>query len=302
MIHSRMSTSTATAGSAITSFDPVSTRNGDNILPAGCTGVYGFTVSCGTNALTAAKSYQTRLRINAPNLGMNQEDILLGRLYGSGIATNDDGGFLAAEFIPWQAEGTADKFSLSTVNFYLAQAGVSSGNTAAAVVGPVSFTPKTGTGQLPPADWFAARNSRPYAGVIPSQGSASSNGVAFGTVVNSNTSLLTTKIRGEFHVVKDIMLTMVPGAVGTAGDLYVAWADFAGGGTTASGWAPQEWPFNTISPDLGTPVGTPIYGMACAMPAWAEKTTGDVTVDCLGNMIIAVTGAADGAYSLGLRR
>ena len=61
--------------------------------------------------------------------------------------------------------------------------------------------------------------------------------------------------------------------------------------------------FNAIAPSLGTPVGAPVYDDVAPLPAWITKPSGnDVTVDCLANEIIAITGAASGAYGLSLRR
>ena len=77
MIHNRQSTGTS-VGATIGTFDPVNTRNGNNLLPSGCTGIYGMTYVGSRVAFTAALSKQTRLRITHPASGFNNDDFLVG--------------------------------------------------------------------------------------------------------------------------------------------------------------------------------------------------------------------------------
>jgi hypothetical protein len=294
MIHNKQSTSTS-VGTTIGSFDAISTRNGDNTLPDGCAGVYGLTFAGARIATTAAEAQMWRLRVTASALGYTNEDFLVGHFNGAGIATNDMGTLNLAEFIPIQAEG---QFSQSTVNFYLSQVGIESTDNVSCVVGPVSFTPKTGP--APPSEWFLARMAWP--GRLPAQGSASSNGASLGTTANSDTSLVSTKVRAEFGAISSVRLIQAQDAVGTAGEEAVAWGRLDGAATTISGVGPQEWPFNAIGPALGTGVGGPVSGHVFPMPVWVTKGRQDVTVDVNANVLTAITAANAFGYGLELRR
>lgn len=294
MIHNKQSTSTS-VGTTIGTFDAISTRNGTNTLPDGCTAVYGLTFAGGRIATTAAEAQMARLRMTASGLGASNEDFLVGHFNGAGVATNDTATNNIAEFIPVQYEG---QFSQSGVNFYLSQVGLETTDNISCVAGPVSFTPKTGGG--PPAEWYVARMAWP--GRLPAQGSASSNGTSLGTTANSDTSLGTTTVRADFGAISALRLIQAQDAVGTAGEESIAWGRLDGAATTISGVGPQEWPFNAIGAPFGTPVGAPVNGHVFPLPCWVVKGRQDATVDVNVNVLTAITAANAFGYGLELRK
>lgn len=292
MIHSRVTTSTG-VGATIGTWDQLATRNGSNNLPDGCTKIVGLTFVGARVATTAAEAQLWRLRVNCAAAGLSEEDFLVGHFNGGGIATNDQGTFNLAEFIPMQVE---KPLSQSVVKFYFSQSGIESTDSVAAIASPVSFTPTTGPDA--PAEWYTARMSWP--GRIPAQGAASSNG-SNALTANSDTSLASTVVRAEFGVVSAVRLVQAEDAVGTAGEEAVAWGHFDVGATTISGISPQEWPFNAIGPSLGTAVGGPVSGHVFPFPAWMTKGRQDATVDCNVNLIATISAANAFAYGLELR-
>ena len=294
MIHSKVSTDT-TVGGTIGTPDPINTRNADNTLPDGATGVYGLTFAGARVATTAGEAQMWKLRVNAAGMGFSDEDFMLGHFNGAGVATNDTGTFNLAEFIPIQAEG---QLSQSVVNFSFLQEGIESTDNVSVVVSPVSFSPKTGPGPI--ADWYVARTAWPS--MLPAMGGRSPNGASLGTVADSDTTLLTVRVRAAFRAISAVRMIQAQDAVGTAGEEAVAWGRFDGSATTIAGLSPQEWPFNAIGAPFGTPVGAPIAGHVFPLPTWIVKDATEVTVDCLANVIVALTAANAFSYGLYLRR
>src|SRR5438309_4364686 len=221
MIHNRQSTGTS-VGATIGTFDPVNTRNGNNLLPSGCTGIYGMTYVGSRVAFTAALSKQTRVRITHPASGFNNDDFLVGALTGAGIATNDQAADIAiAEFIPLQREG---QLGGSSVNFFVSDAGQAATDASSVACGPVSYTAQSNLGGAgsPPKEWFDGRVSWP-GHALPYQGSVGGAGALTGTAANAGTDLGNSIIRAEYNVICGFRLSMAPKVVGTAGEEAVAW-------------------------------------------------------------------------------
>lgn len=300
MIHSRISTSTS-AGATLGTFDALSTRNTNNQLPAGCTGIYGLTYVASRIAVTAALSKQTRLRVTHPASGLNNDDFLVGHLDGAGIGTNNQVAEIAiAEFIPIQREGA---FGLSSVNFFVSDSGQAATDANSVCASPVSFTPQSNLGGAgtPPKEWFDGRVSWP-GWALPPQGGVSSNGAITGTAANANTDMLSAIIRAEYNTIVGFRLTMAPKVVGTAGEEAVAWGAQDTALSSTSNTSPQEWPYNAVLPTLGTPVGTSVAGHVFPMPAYIALPPNDVTCDFTHNFNVGVTTGLSGAWGAYLRR
>lgn len=301
MIHSRISTSTS-AGATIGTWDQLTTRNTNNVLPSGTTQIVGLTYVGSRIATTAAKSKQTRLRVSCQVAGMNNEDFLVGHIDGSGIATNNQpAGIQIAEFIPIQREGA---YSLSSVNFYLSDAGAAATDANSVCASPVSFSPATNQGGqgTPPAEWYSGRLNWPGWG-LAAMGATSSNGTVTSTSANAGTDMTSSTVRGEYEAICAVRLSMISPAVGTAGEEAVGWGAFDNSVNTISGISPQEWPFNACLPTLGTPVGSQVGGHVYPLPVWmAIPGSGDVTVDVFNNLNVGVTAGYAIAYGVFLRK
>ena len=300
MIHNRQSTATS-VGATIGTFDPVNTRNGNNLLPSGCTGIYGMTYVGSRVAFTAALSKQTRLRITHPASGFNNDDFLVGALTGAGIATNDQAADIAiAEFIPLQREGNLGG---SSVNFFVSDAGQAATDASSVCAGPVSYTAQSNLGGSgsPPKEWFDGRVSWP-GHALPYQGSVGGAGAITGTAANAGTDLGNAIVRAEYNVICGFRLSMAPKVVGTAGEEAVAWGAQDTALSSTSNTSPQEWPFNAVLPTLGTPVGSPVAGHVYPMPAYIALPANDVTVDFTHNFNVAVTTGLSATWGAFLRK
>ena len=280
----------ASVGTTIGTFDAINTRNGDNRLDENARVILGLSFAGAPADQTTATAVAGRLRYEnaGASIAAGEADFLVGSSHGAGVATQSQGWWLPAEFIPYEpmVSGTLGN---TVGNLSFSQVGIEPADNWSVVAGVMHGA------SIPPLwDWNVA-------GVLRPHGSASSNGA--GVAATTATSLTSTTILSKYRRIISWRPLTQADPLQTTTEECVGFAalDTA---TTTFGIAPNEHVMPALGAALlGTLVGGGLDGFQPALPMYVEVPgTSNQTLDVVLNLTTAVTAAMAFGYSVGVRR
>ena len=287
-LFSRMSRD-ASVGTTIGTFDAIDTRNGNNILVANAAAILGHYFAGAAADQTTATAVTGRLRYENAGAGIaaGMCDMLVGESHGAGIATQSQGWWSPAEFIPHRWGG---QLANTTGNYSFSQAGVEPADNWSVVAGTVN-------GPGVPGIWpsLVARSYAP-------DGWISSNGA--GVAATTATSLTTMSILSIFRKLVYWRPIQVQDPLPTTTEESVGYVALDTATTTIGNLAPLEVPVPAIGAALlGTLVGGGINGWQPSLPIYAEVgSNANETLDAVLNLTTAITAANSFVPCVGVSR
>ena len=280
----------ASVGTTIGTFDAINTRNGDNRLDENAKVILGLSFAGAPADQTTATAVAGRLRYEnaGASIAAGEADFLVGSSHGAGVATQSQGWWLPAEFIPYEpmVSGTLGN---TVGNLSFSQVGIEPADNWSVVAGVMHGA------SIPPGwDWNVA-------GVLRPHGSASSNGA--GVSATTATSLTSTTILSKYRRIISWRPLTQADPLQTTTEECVGFSALDTS-TTTFGIAPNEHVMPALGAALlGTLVGGGIDGFQPALPMYVEVPgTSNQTLDVVLNLTTAVTAAMAFGYSVGVRR
>lgn len=271
-------------GTTIGTFDAINTRNADIRLKEGTTGVVGLSFAGVPAAQTTATAVMGRLRFDSTDMGITGEDFAVGATHGGGIATQSSAWGVPAEWIPvdWPALGG------NVINLSFSQMGIEPADSWAVQAGVSHMA-----GASPPANWFIASMS---GGIMPLQGSRSSNG---GSTTTARTSMTSTTIPARFSQLVSFRGLNAFDPVPASGEADIAFWEIT---STIGDFDPQEYPSSAAGPALaGTLVGPGVDVFQKPLPIYITKGNQTETVEPFVTGLDTLAAANAYGYSVGLR-
>jgi len=287
-LHCRMSTD-ASVGTTIGTFDPINTRNANNILDVDAKVIVGLMFAGARADQTTADATAGRLQFANSGASVSEGEavFLTGTSHGSGIGTQSTGFFSPAEFIPYEVTGALGN---TTSNLSFSQLGIESADNWSVVAGVLH-----GAAVPPLWDWAVAGALRPH-------GSVSSNGA--GVSATTATSLTASTILSKYRKLVSWRPSVTPDPLPTTAEEVVGWSALDTSTTTISGIGPLELPMGALGAALlGTLVGGGVVCNQPKLPIYSEITgTADRTLDVVLNLVTTRAAADAFGYGVGLRR
>lgn len=275
----------ASVGTTIGSFDAINTRNANIRLTEGTTNVVGLTFAGVPAAQTTATACLGRLRVDASDFGVSNEDFAVGEMHGGGIATQSSAWGAPCEWIPVDWDQAT---SGNVVNLSFSQMGIEPADNWTVQAGVHHLA-----GAMPPAPWFTASMS---GGHLPLQGSISSDG---GNTTTARASLTAADVAGRFTKLVSWRGVGAQDAVPTSAESDSSFVEIT---STIRGFDPQEYPMPAVGPALaGTLVGPGVDNFQKALPMYMEKGVSTETITPYVTGLDTLSAANAYGYSIGLR-
>jgi hypothetical protein len=279
----------ASVGTTIGTFDAIDTRLANNQLINAAKVLLGLSFAGAPADQTTGTACAGRLRyVNAgASIAQSEADFLVGASHGAGVATQSQGWWIPAEFIPYEVQGNIGN---TTGNFSFSQVGIEPADNWSVVAGALHGA------AIPPLwDWNVVGGLRPH-------GSASSNGAGVAAV--TPTSLGSTTILAKYRRLIGWRPVTQADPLQTTTEECVGFSQLQGGASTIDNLDPQEHVMPSLGPALlGTLVGGGLDGFQPSLPMYVEvEGTADRVLDVTLILTTAVTAAMAFGYSVAVRR